>query len=441
MDRLYRKFHFSPPQVLALLLLGGIILGTLFLLLPISRHGSISLVDAFFTATSAVTVTGLVVVNIDAQFTVFGQVILMTLMQIGGLGFMSFAVLAVLMLGKRIGIKQRLLLQEALNQTSIGGLVKIVRLVLVFAFSVELVAALLLSIRLVPELGLGEGIYASIFHSISAFNNAGFSLWSDSLTGYVGDPVMNIVISCLFITGGIGFSVISDLYYNRKFRDLSLHTKIMLISTLAINLTAMLVIFLLEYSNPMTLGNLPMDEKLFASYFQAVVPRSSGFNTIDISSMSVTSILLMLILMFIGAGSASTGGGVKVTTFIVLVLAVVTYIKGKSEPVIFRRTISNMVILRSLAIVNISIVLILLSVFILTLTEDAPLLMIVFEAFSAFGTVGLSMGLTPELSIAGKVLIASLMFFGRLGPLTLAFSLYQHSHDDIRYPEGQIFTG
>lgn len=431
----------SPPQILAFSFLVLILIGTVLLKLPVATPETISWVDALFTATSATTVTGLVVLDTGSQFTIFGQIVIMILIQIGGLGLMTFAVLIVVVLGKKIGLKERILVQEALNQTSMGGVIRLVKVLFTFAIIMELIAVIILSARWVPEYGWGFGIYTSIFHSISAFNNAGFSLWPDSLMGYVGDPIVNIVITLLFITGGIGFTVLSDLWKTKYFSRLSLHTKLMLVGTLIINLVAMFVVFTLEYTNPATLGALDMGDKLWASYFQAVTPRTAGFNSLDIGSMTPGAIVFILLLMFIGAGSASTGSGIKLTTFIVIVLAVWSFLRGKTETVAFKRTIKMQMVIRSLAITMISLLAVFLTIWGLSITEDAPFLMIVFEAFSAFGTVGLSMGLTGDLSVIGKEIIIVLMFIGRIGPLTLAFSLARAEKSNIRYPDGEVFTG
>ncbi|PYZ92564.1 Ktr system potassium transporter B [Salipaludibacillus keqinensis] len=442
MMNLFRNWTFSPPQFLAIGFGLAIIFGTLILMLPWSTTGTITWMNALFTATSATTVTGLVVVDTGSDFTVFGQVVIMILIKIGGLGLMTFAIMTVLVLGKRIGLKERVLLQEALNQHSIGGVVRLIKILFIFSMVMELIAAVLLSFRWVPEYGWGFGIYTSIFHSISAFNNAGFSLWSDSLSGYVGDPVINLLITFLFITGGIGFTVLYDVMTTKKFRFLALHTKIMLVGTLIVNLVAVIIIFLLEFTNPLTLGGLSLGDQIWASYFQAVTPRTAGFNTIEIGDMNPGSIVFTLLLMFIGAGSASTGSGVKLTTFLVIILAVMTYLQGKQEPVIFSRRIGNEIVNRAMAIVVISVTVVFISILALSISEPAaPFMLIVFEAFSAFGTVGLSMGLTGDLSELGKQIIIVLMFIGRIGPLTLAFALAKSSKPLVSYPKGDVFTG
>lgn len=436
-----RVIHLNPPQILALSYLILILIGTFLLRLPYAVNEKLTWLDSLFTATSAITVTGLVVVDTGSHFTLFGQIVIMILIQLGGLGLMTFAVLAIMALGKKVGLHQRVLVQEAFNQTAIGGVVRLVKTILIFTFVIELVAFTLLSIRWVSDFGLWKGMYFSLFHTVSAFNNAGFSLWTESLSNYVGDPLVNIVITFLFVTGGIGFTVLADLNYKKTFHKLSLHSKLMIVGTVVINIIALLIIFILEYSNPATLGNLPLGEKLLGAYFQAVTPRTAGFNTIEIGDMTTGSILLMLLLMFIGAGSASTGSGIKVTTFIVMILATLTFLKGREETVVFERTIKQNTIIRVLAIIVISMIFIFITLFILSVTENAPFLIILFEVVSAFGTVGLSMGLTSDLSSIGKEAIIVLMFIGRIGPLTLAFSLSRPKKSNIRYPSEDIFTG
>ncbi|MGM0896525.1 MAG: TrkH family potassium uptake protein [Bacillota bacterium] len=438
---LFKKIKMSPPQILAITFLVAILFGTILLYLPISTVEPISFIDALFTATSATTVTGLVVVSTGNDFTMFGQFIIMILMQIGGLGLMTFAILIVLLLGKKIGLRGRILIQQSFNQYSLGGMIRLVQVLLFFAFGIELLATAILAVRWVPEYGWTDGLFTSAFHSVSAFNNAGFSLWDDSLSAYVGDPTVNILITLLFISGGIGFTVLYDLWKTRNFRQLSLHSKVMLTGTLVVNLIAMLFLFVSEYANMDTLGALPFGDKLWASYFQAVTPRTAGFNTLDIGSMETGSIVLISLLMFIGAGSASTGSGIKLTTFLVIVLVVASYLKGKKEAVVFKRAIPSHLLERSLAIVFISMAAVFSGILILSYTESAPFEWIVFEAFSAFGTVGLSMGLTGELSTTGKFVIMVLMFIGRVGPVTLAFALARQHRDQISHPKGDIFTG
>ena len=441
-NRFALKFiKLSPPQVLIFVFIILILVGTGLLKLPFATTDDITWIDALFTATSAMTVTGLVVVDTGQAFTLFGEMVIVSLIQLGGLGIMTFAVLIFMVLGRKIGMKHRLLVQQATNQTSIGGVVKLVKNILFFSLVVEMIGFIILAARWVPEMGWQAGAYASFFHSISAFNNAGFSIWSNSLMDYVGDPIVNIVISFLFIVGGVGFTVLNDLIRSKTFREMALHSKVMLTGTVVINLIAMFTIFILEYHNPQTLANLSLGDKLWGSYFQAVTTRTAGFNTIDISAIGIDTAFFMFVLMFIGAGSTSTGGGIKLTTAFVIIMAVITFLRGKSDPVIYGRTIRKHIVLKALAITIISIMIVYSTIFVLVLTEDHSFIEIAFEVISAFGTVGLSMGITGDLSTIGRIAIIFIMFLGKLGPLTLAFSLAQPDRTNIRYPDEDLFTG
>ncbi|QHA90925.1 TrkH family potassium uptake protein [Bacillus sp. N1-1] len=431
----------SPPQVLIFVFVVLIFIGTGLLKLPFATTDGITWVDALFTATSAMTVTGLVVVDTGQAFTLFGEIVIVSLIQLGGLGIMTFAVLIFMVLGRKIGMKHRLLVQQATNQTSIGGVVKLVKNILIFSLAVETIGFIILAARWIPELGWQAGAYASFFHSISAFNNAGFSIWSNSLMDYVGDPIVNIVISFLFIVGGIGFTVLNDLIRSKTFREMALHSKVMLTGTVVINLIAMFTFFILEYHNPQTLANLSLGDKLWGSYFQAVTTRTAGFNSVDISGIGIDTAFFMFVLMFIGAGSTSTGGGIKLTTAFVIIMAVITFLRGKSDPVIYGRTIRKHIVLKALAITMISIMIVYSTIFVLVLTENSSFIEIAFEVISAFGTVGLSMGITGDLSTTGRIAIIFIMFLGKLGPLTLAFSLAQPDRTNIRYPDEDLFTG
>jgi trk system potassium uptake protein len=436
-----RVIHLNPPQVLAMGFLALIIMGSILLKLPVATEHPIRWIDALFTATSATTVTGLSVVDTGTTFTLFGQIVILCLIQIGGVGFMSIAVLIVLTLGKRIGLKQRLMIKEALNQTSVGGVIKLVKRLLLLSFIIEAVAVFFLTLRFSPEYGFLKGFYYSIFHVIAAFNNAGFSIWPDNLTRYIGDPVVNIVIALLIIIGGLGFTVLSDLWNSKDFRSLSLHSKLMLVGTLALLIFGIVMFFVLEYSNPKTLGTLSAPDKFWASFFQGITPRTAGFNTLNYGDMNETTILLTIFLMYVGAGSASAGGGIKVTTFIVIFLSVLAFITGKSDPVVFGRQIKKETLSKALAIFVISQTLIFIAVCILMITEKAPFLEVLFEVVSAFGTVGLTMGLTTHLTMIGKLVIMFMMYSGLIGPLTIFFSLSARQPNKVQYPTEDILTG
>ncbi|WP_439098703.1 TrkH family potassium uptake protein [Bacillus weihaiensis] len=437
-----RYVNLNPSQLLVVIFVISISIGTFLLKLPFATYDSIKWVDALFISTSAMTVTGLATVDPGTTFTLFGQMIIAFLIQVGGLGIMSFAVLIFLVLGKKIGLKERLLIQHALNQTSVGGVIKLVKYLFLFSITIELMAMLFLSIRWVPQFGWSKGLFYSFFHSISAFNNAGFALWPDNLMQFVGDPLVNIVISVLFIIGGIGFVVLVNIWQKRSFKKLSLHTKLMIVGTFMMNLIAMVFLFCVEYHNPYTLGGLTFGEKLWASYFQAVSPRTAGFNTLDISQLDETSLFFIMILMFIGAGSGSTGGGIKLTTALVITLATISFLRGKNEVVVAKRTIPSSTIGKTLAITMTSILFVILGILLLNITENqTPFLDLMFEVVSAFGTAGLSTGVTAGLTAIGKQMIIFTMFIGKLGPLTLMFSLATKSKDKIRYPQEEILTG
>src|SRR5690606_3217625 len=403
---------------------------------------SLSWLDALFTAMSAVTVTGLVVVDTGTVFTLFGQSVLLVLIQLGGVGFMSFAVLILQLLGGRIGLHQQIILREALNHTSLGSLMQSVEVLLAISLSMEAVGMLILTTQWVSEFGLWEGLYRSLFYAVSAFNNAGFALDGDSLSNYAGNPVINLSITVLFITGGLGFAVLADLYQTRRLQLLSLHTKLMLTGSLILIPVSMLLILLLEWHNPATLASMEgWGERLWATWFQAVTPRSAGFNTLDIEALHPATVALLTGLMFIGGGSSSTAGGIKLTTFIVLILATRAVLRQQSEPVVFGRAIGPETVLRALAITVISLMAVTAATFLLTFTVACPSQDMLFEVMSGFATLGLSRGLAPELSGFGNGVIIVCMFVGRLGPLTLAFILTPRRKSRVQYSRGEIYIG
>lgn len=436
-----KDHSWSPPQILIVTFVSLIIFGAALLMLPFATTNGISFIDALFTSTSAMTVTGLIVLDTATAFTMFGQVVIMLLIQLGGLGIMTFAVFIYIAIGKKIGLKQRLIIKQALNQSTIGGVVKLAKRLLLFSLVVECIAVVFLSVRWVPEYGWFQGLYASVFHSISAFNNAGFSIWSDSLSGYVIDPVVNVVITLLFMIGGIGFTVVFDLWKTKKFKRLALQTKLMIVGTLILNILSFFVIFLLEFNNPATIADFSTLGKIQASYFQAVTPRTAGFNTLDIGQMEESTLFYMITLMFIGGGSASTAGGIKLTTTLAILLATIAFFKNRQHVSIYNRSLSYHVIIKALALTIAGMCVVIFTTFVLNLTEDAPFLTILFESVSAFGTVGLSMGLTGDLTFIGKVMIIGTMLIGKLGPLTFAFAFATQSPDLVKAPEEDILTG
>ncbi|MEW9052454.1 MAG: TrkH family potassium uptake protein [Neobacillus sp.] len=436
----------NPAQTLSLGFFCLIMLGTFLLMLPFAtkdRH-HLSFIDALFEATSAVCVTGLVVVDTQTTFTVFGQIVLMFLIQIGGLGFMTVGILIALFLGKNIGLKGRLMIQESLNQLSLEGMVRLVKFVVIFTLMIEGLGATILAIRWASDFGFPQSIFYGIFHSISAFNNAGFDIMGGfkSITEYVGDFTVIMTLSSLIIIGGIGYTVIIDLLKKKSLRKLSLHSKLVILVTVILNVLGTILVFVLEYNNPGTLGDLSFKDKLLGAFFHGVVPRTAGFNSLNMPDLTQSTQLITMLLMFIGGGSGGTAGGIKVTTFVILILAVWTLIRGRNEVNVFGKRLPNDIIFRAFSITLYSTALIAVFLFILTITEEAPLNIILFEVISAFGTVGMSLGLTTDLSPIGKILISLLMFMGRVGPLTIAFALARANKKlPYKYAEEKVMIG
>jgi trk system potassium uptake protein TrkH len=401
-------------------------------------------IDALFTSTSATAVTGLIVVNTSSFFSLFGQIVIMFLIQIGGLGFMTMSTLFALLIGKKITLKERLVIKQDLDQFQLSGIIKLVRYILLVTFVIEGIGAIILFLRLIVDYSPLKAIYLAVFHSISAFNNAGFDLFGNSLENFTGDIVINLIVTTLIILGGIGFAVIAETY-NRKrnFSKYSLQTKLVLTITVFLIIFGMVVIFFLEYSNPATMGNLSIGNKALASYFLSVTPRTAGFNTVPTGALNSSTLFFVIILMFIGASPGSTGGGVKTTTFGAIFAVVYAMITGKKDVEVFKRRLVKEVIFKALSIIIISLILIVMVTMILTVTENKEFLDLLFETVSAFGTVGLSTGVTSSLSIIGKVLIIITMFAGRVGPLTLALAIgrRQTQNNNIRYPKEDVLVG
>jgi trk system potassium uptake protein TrkH len=437
----------SPSQWMIFGFAFIILIGATLLALPVASNNGdgLGFLDALFTSTSAVCVTGLVVVDTGQYFSHFGQIVILSLIQVGGLGFMTYGVIIAILLGKRLGLKQRLVIQSSTNSATFQGLVKLSLSIFVIALIFEVAGSILLALRWSNEYGLKSALYYGTFHAVSAFNNAGFGLWPDNLSRYVGDPTVNIVVTLLIIFGGLGFMVILDIYHKRKWKPLTVHSKIVILTTIALILVGTILIFIIELLNPTIFGHLTWSERVWASYFQSVSPRTAGFNTIDVAKMMTASQFIVIILMFIGASSGSTGGGVKTNSFTIVLLAVYSSIRGKDEVHIFNRKIANSAVLRALSIIIIALALVLFVSFILTITEsklNPSFISILYETTSAFGTTGLSLGLTPHLTPIGKFIILFTMFIGRLGPLTLVYALSQNKKTTkIGYAEEKVLIG
>lgn len=439
--------YLSPPKILVLGFAIIIFIGACLLTLPIATEdgNGLPFLNALFTATSATCVTGLIVVDTGDTFTMFGEIVILALIQIGGLGFMTFATLFFLLLGKKISLKERLLLKEAFNNISMAGLVKLVKRILLFTALIELIGGLILSIRFSFDMPIGKAIYFGFFHSISNFNNAGFDLMGgfQGLTAYVADPFVVLTICALITIGGLGFIVMNELYEYRETKRLSVHSKIVLSATVILTVGSTLLIFLFEYTNSKTIGDLTGMGKILGSFYQAVTPRTAGSNTLPIGDLTHSTLFLTILLMFIGAGSGSTAGGIKITTFAVLAATLWAQIRGKEDVVLFRRRIVIETILKALTVAMCGMVIVVFVTIFLSITEQKhSFMMYLFEATSAFGTVGLSMGLTPELTPAGRILIILTMFAGRLGPLTIAFAITKRRKPEaFHHPKGNIMIG
>ncbi|MGB8954761.1 MAG: TrkH family potassium uptake protein [Tumebacillaceae bacterium] len=441
--------YLTPARVLVIGFAALILIGGLLLSLPIATENGQGLryLDGVFTATSAVCVTGLVVVDTGDTFSLFGELVVLALVQIGGLGFMTVATFVTILTGKKIGLKERLLIQESLNVSTLEGLVRLARNVVLVTVGIEMFFAIILSIRFSFDFPVGRAIYYGIYHSITAFCNAGFDVMGGfkSLSDYVGDPTVNLAVCALIIMGGLGFIVLVDLGRYMKKRDrLSLHSKLTLIATAVLIVGGALGFYFLENQNPQTIGGLPsMGDKTLASLFASVTSRTAGFATLNYEVFTQGGLLWTILLMFIGAGPGSTGGGIKTVTFVVILLYLWTVISNKENTVVFRRTISPRTIYKSLVIAVMATMLVVFATFLLTVTENKEFLRLLFEVTSAFSTTGLSTNLSPVLSDPGRLIIIIMMYIGRLGPLTIALALAARQPDkaNLKYPEENLFVG
>lgn len=437
----------TPTRLLVLGFFAVILLGTALLMFPWSTfaHVAPAPIDALFTATSAVCVTGLIVVNTASYWSFWGKLIILCLLQIGGLGIMTVATAHALVTGRRIGLRERLIIQEQTGQWSLSGLIVLMRRIILTTFFFEVAGAIVLSIAFGITRGLPpvQAAFYGIFHSVSAFCNAGFDILGNSLVDYTENIVVTSVVSLLIISGGLGFYVLVDLWVNKgKWDKLSLHSKLTLRVTVILLLLGTLLIFFLEGNNPYTLGKLSFKGKVLASWFQSVTPRTAGFNTIATDKLRIPSAFLVILFMFIGASPGGTGGGVKTTTFYIVSKFAISVVKGEEDIIFGKRRLPQRLVSKALGIVLISLGLIITSTIILAITEDAPFIDIFFEVMSAFGTVGLSRGITPFLSTKGKLVLIVTMFAGRVGPLSLAIALSRRSRGTaIRYPEEKVSVG
>ncbi|MHC1718454.1 MAG: TrkH family potassium uptake protein [Acidaminococcaceae bacterium] len=432
-------------QLVALTFLMLIFTGTGFLMLPAASVSgtSLSFVDALFTATSAVCVTGLVVVDTGSYFTTFGQMVVITLIQLGGLGVMTFATLISVAIGKKINLRERLLIQEALNQETVSGVVRMVLHIVRYTFIIEFIFGSILALHFYPMYG-ERAIYMGYWHSVSAFCNAGFDLFGnyDSLTKFVGDGVVNFCVMSLITLGGLGFLVMDDIVSKRRFKTLTVHSKVVILASAALVALGTLVFRMIEINNPDTIANLSVADQWLASMFQAVTPRTAGFNTVPLDKLEESSMFLMVILMIIGASPASTGGGIKTTTLAVMLMSCWAVLRGRSEIVIFERRITRKAVNKAFTILILALIMVASVAMAISAIEEMPIIHVLFEVASAFGTVGLSTGITRDLTDTSKLLLICTMYAGRVGVLTFAMLLLQKPHPEkIKYPEVKIIVG
>jgi len=437
----------------------AIAVGTLLLAQPVAHAPGVRLswLDALFMATSAVCVTGLVVVDPGGDLSRFGQLVLLLLIKSGGLGILSVGALVAFTTGRRLGIVARLGLQAQTNQLQVGGVVRFVRTLLVVTTACELLGALVLWPAMAREAGVAEGAWLALFHSISAWNNAGFSLFADSLTRFAADPLVSLVVPALFVTGGLGLVVVVDVAMALRTRlarrgrpgaagarvPWSLHTRLALASTLLLAFVGVGGVAVLEWSNPATLGALPPVGRPLAAVFHGLTPRTAGFHTVEVAAMTPAAQVLTMALMFVGGNPASTAGGVKTTTLAVLLLAAWAVARGRGGAVAFGRSVAGDLVGRAAAVVTLAVSALTAAIVALAATDPGlPLPALAFEAMSAFGTVGLSLGVTGDLSAAGRGVVVALMLLGRVGLLTFALALAAAAPERVlRYPREDVIVG
>lgn len=447
---LERKPGKSPTQWIALGFILIILAGALLLSLPAaSREGRLPLLDALFTATSATCVTGLVLHDTYTQFSLFGQIVILSLIQIGGLGFMTIATLFLMMAGRRIGLAERGILAETVSAYHVGGIVRLVRRILLWVGIFELSGAVLLFIRFAPQMGAATGAYYAIFHSISAFCNAGFDLMGSitpytSLIPYRNDAIVNLTIMALIVIGGLGFVVWDDVIDNKlHFSRYRLHSKVVLVSSFALVIIGTGMFYLMEKNHSLT--GMPVGEKLLASLFQSVAPRTAGFNTVDMGTLSEGGSVFTMLLMLIGASPGSTGGGLKTTTIVIILLSTVSYLKGSDDINVFGRRLDDDALKRAYCSATIYVMLVIAGIFLLIAAQGLPLKDISFEVISAIGTVGLSSGITRELNTLSRVIVMILMYSGRVGILTLFMTIAARlgvtQASALRNPQEKIILG
>lgn len=446
MRRIHSKLTQTQMIVVGFMLI--IMTGSLLLMLPwASRsHEVTPFLDTLFTATSASCVTGLVVVDTWSHWSMFGQVIILILIQVGGMGFMTLGVFMAILLRRRIGLKTRGVLQESINSLQIGGIVKLAKKIIQGTVFFESVGALILMYRFIPKVGMARGIWYGIFHSVSAFCNAGFDLMGyvepyQSLCGYAGDWLVNLTIMSLIVIGGIGFFVWDDIATKKlKVRRYTLHTKLVLMTTLALIIGGALFFFFTEQSN--VLRNMPFAERIWASFFQSVTARTAGFNTVDTGVLTEGSKFVTILLMFVGGSPGSTAGGIKTTTLIVLLVCVRSNMRQEKGYNILDRRLDEEVVRKACTVMCTNLLLMLTATIVMLVLQPFALTDVLFETASAIGTVGMTTGITRSICSISKAVLIFLMYCGRIGSLTFALSLRGNKHEPaVKQPVEQVMIG
>jgi trk system potassium uptake protein TrkH len=443
------RLKLQPAQVVLLSFAAWILLGALALMLPVSTNPgkSIGFVNALFMSTSATCVTGLATVSLVDDLSVFGQMVLLVLLQVGGLGIMTLSSSMAVIMGKNLQMREQVIMHDVLDTSSSEELLALVVNIIRYTFAIEFVGALLLTIGFYQEgFEIGQSLYYGFYHSISAFCNAGFALWNNNLEDFKFTPLIHFTIAFLIIFGGIGFSVLKDvsetIKNKRPLRSLSVHTKIVLVTNTMLLLLGTVYFFFGEFLH--AFQDYSIWERFQVAFFQSTTARTAGFNTINIAAMQSHCIYLMILLMFVGASPGSTGGGVKTTTFAVLLQSVTATLKGKKDVEFFERRVPGQTVVKSIAIFIICIIVVSVGVLVMVRVEpDKSFLSLLFEVVSGFGTVGLSLGITPFLSVMGKLCIVAMMYLGRVGPLTLVMAVGSQVvlPNDVEYPEGKVLIG
>lgn len=428
----------KPLSVYLLLFLTTTLIGAFLLYLPITGKQSTPFIDTFFVASSAFTVTGLSTVDITTQFNWLGDLIIMLLIQIGGLGIITITTLTLIIANRRISLHDRRLIMVTWNVEEPGGMVRFIRQLVIYSFTSELIGMLLLSLSFVPRYGFGKGIYISLFTSVSAFNNAGFALFSKNMIGFNNDPVVNIVIPLLIILGGLGPLIMLDLLKTRRLSKLKLHTKVVLSTTFILIIGGTILYYALEFNN--TLKSFNVWGQIGTAFFQSVTTRTAGFQSVDLGLIHTPTAILMMVLMFIGGAPFSAAGGIKVTTFMVLIMSVYSTLKNENSTVIFHRRIQPKAISKAIAITTVSGIFVLLITFIVSLlNETTPFIKVIFEVVSAFGTVGLSMDFTTEYHTVTKAIIIFVMICGKIGVATVLALFIPNKKRLYQYAKGNIY--